>query len=129
MPMRTLLLNHVMEYTNPLLGLTSSRIATAPDPATSAEPSVSMPAKSSIPLAAPAPLSVDSIESQSQGKISNSSTPFQPGTLAAATSDSAQALRMPQLEGNFSKFSASATSKGGAKKAQKMRPSKTSTAR
>lgn len=124
-----------MEYTNPLLGLTSSRISTAPDPATLAEPSIPTPVESSIPALAP----LDSIESQSQGKISNSSTPLQlgtGGTLAAealggasATSDSTQELGKPQSEGNISKFSVSATSKGGAKKAQKMRPSKTSTAR
>ena len=115
-----------MEYTNPLLGLTSSQIASAPDPATSvelsvptpvesSEPSVPMPAESSIP--APAPL--DSIESQYQGKTSNSITPLQPGTGGVSTAfDSAQALgKLPTM------------GKGGAKKAQKMRPSKTSTAR
>ena len=94
MPMRTLLLNRVMEYTNPLLGLTSSRIAY---PVTSAEPSrvVPMPVESSMPAPAPppptpakssvvpAPAPLDSIESQSQGEISNSSTPLQPGTVAA----------------------------------------------
>jgi hypothetical protein len=107
--------NYVMEYTNPLLGLTSSRIATAPSP-DAAEPPVPMPAESSIPSQA------------SQGKIPNSSTPMQPGTLggASATSDSTQALR---VEGNISKFSVSITGNGGAKKAQKMRPSKSSTAR
>ena len=104
-----------MEYTNPLLGLTSSRIATAPDPGTLAELSVPTSAESSMPSPA------------SQEKIPNSSTPLQPGTLAAeasevlggasAKSDSTRALGKPQL-GN-----------GGAKKAPKMRPGKTSTAR
>ena len=83
MPMR-LLLNHVMEYTNPLLGLTGSRIASAPD-AVAAVPSVPTPAESS--------------------------------------------LGEPQLEGSIPVSTSSNTGNGGAKKAQKMRPSKTTTAR
>ena len=110
----SLLLNHVMKYTNPLLGLTSSRIAT-----TSAKPSILTPAESSTSV----PASLDSLAA----KTSEARSEALSG--ASATSDSALPLGKPQLEGSISKSSVAATGKGGTKKAQKMRPSKTSTAR
>ena len=107
----SLLLNHVMKYTNPLLG---SRIAT-----TSAKPSILTPAESSTSV----PASLDSLAA----KTSEARSEALSG--ASATSDSALPLGKPQLEGSISKSSVAATGKGGTKKAQKMRPSKTSTAR